>query len=157
MKMEMVHTKSHMVHYSMRWHELGIHLIQCVISNSLQSKLIRVMFDMWQRDVPIRIILLKARQWGGSTLIQVFMIWIQLVHLRQWNSVIVSHIENTAKTIRGMYTKILDNYDPWLLDLNKEDVLKLTPFENSQKTKHVISLVSSTITVVIGASSSIVL
>ena len=103
--------------------------------NRGQRKLIRVMFDMWQRDVPIRIILLKARQWGGSTLIQVFMIWIQLVHLRQWNSVIVSHIENTAKTIRGMYTKILDNYDPWLLDLNKEDVLKLTPFENSQKTK----------------------
>ena len=103
--------------------------------NRGQRKLLRVMFDMWQRDVPIRIILLKARQWGGSTLIQVFMIWIQLVHLRQWNSVIVSHIENTAKTIRGMYTKILDNYDPWLLDLNKEDVLKLTPFENSQKTK----------------------
>ena len=46
---------------------------------------------------------------------------------------IVLH-ENTAKTI-AVCTKILDNYDPWLLDLSKEDVLKLTPFENSQKTK----------------------
>lgn len=43
------------------------------ILNRAQRKLLKAIWDMWLRSVPIRIILLKARQWGGSTLIQIFL------------------------------------------------------------------------------------
>jgi len=54
---------------------------------------------------PIRLILLKARQWGGSTLVQIYMAWIQLVHCRNWNSVICAHLKESAANIKGMYSK----------------------------------------------------
>lgn len=108
------------------------------IFNRAQRKLLKAIWDMWLRDVPIRIILLKARQWGGSTLIQIFFIYVQLVHIEQWNSVICAHVENTAKVIRGMYSKLLKSYPIWLIDKEvKGDRLKLTPFEDSHKTKHI--------------------
>lgn len=64
---------------------------------------------------PIRIILLKARQWGGSTLIQVYMAWIQSVHRRNWHSLITAHIRNTAATLRKLYSDTMANYpeDLW--------------------------------------------
>lgn len=106
------------------------------VLNRGQWKLLRAMFSMWRGGKPIRIILLKARQWGGSTLVQIFMIWIQLVHKTQWNSVICAQVENTAKVIRGMYSKVLKYYPAWLLEGGCErDRLTLDPFENSQKTK----------------------
>ena len=106
------------------------------VFNKGQWKLLKVMYKMWQAGEPVRVILLKARQWGGSTLVQVFMIWVQLVHETQWNSVICAQVENTAKVIRGMYSKILKYYPVWLLDAGcSRDRLTLDPFENSQKTK----------------------
>lgn len=105
------------------------------IPNRGQRKLLKTIMQMWFEDKPIRINLCKARQWGGSTLIQIFMIWIQLVHKEQWHSVIAAHKENTSKIIRGMYTKLLRHYPSWLLDCNDNTPLKLLPFENSQKTR----------------------
>ena len=103
------------------------------VLNRGQRKLLKVILKMWFEEKPIRIILCKARQWGGSTLIQIFMIWVQLVHYKQWNSVIAAHKENTSKVIRGMYSKLLKNYPHWLL--GNSESLKLTPFEGSQKTR----------------------
>lgn len=59
---------------------------------------------------PIRLILLKARQWGGSTLIQMYMAWIQLVHHNNWHSLICAHVKDTSAHIRSMYATMLDNY-----------------------------------------------
>ena len=81
---------------------------------------------------PIRIIMLKARQWGGSTLTQVYMAWIQLVHLRNWNSIICAHLKDAAANIKGMYTKLLDNYPAWLLNSNEQPHFQ--PFERSANT-----------------------
>ena len=39
-------------------------------------------------SIPIRAIMLKARQWGGSTLTQMYMAWIQSVHCHNWHSLI---------------------------------------------------------------------
>jgi len=105
--------------------------------NRGQRKLLKRLYKAWLEGKPIRIILLKARQWGGSTLVQLFMIWIQLVRRRQWHSVICAHVENTAKVIRGMYSKLLKSYPTWLLDEDTIKPLNLVPFENSQKTRQV--------------------
>lgn len=59
---------------------------------------------------PIRIIMLKARQWGGSTLVQMYMAWIQCARRRMWHSLICAHVGKTAATIRGMYATMLEHY-----------------------------------------------
>lgn len=63
---------------------------------------------------PIRLILLKARQWGGSTLVQIYMAWLQSCHRRNWHSLICAHVKDTAAGIRGMYRTLLANYPPEL-------------------------------------------
>lgn len=103
--------------------------------NRGQRRLLDKFEEMRRKGKPIRIILLKARQWGGSTLTQVYIAWLQLVIKRQWSSVICAHTENTSRNVRGMYSKLLDNYPLWLCDAEKRDEIKLSNYENSQKTR----------------------
>ena len=51
-------------------------------------------------------IVLKARQWGGSTLVQLFYAWIQLFHRINWNSCIVAHQKDQARNVRAMYSRM---------------------------------------------------
>lgn len=75
-------------------------------------------------DRPIRIILLKARQWGGSTLVQMYMAWIQSCHRRNWHSLICAHVKDTSAALRGMYTKLLANYPRELWEGDEEPEFK---------------------------------
>ena len=59
---------------------------------------------------PIRAILLKARQLGGSTVVQAYMAWLQLLHRDNWHSLICAHVKDAAQTIRGMMSKLLASY-----------------------------------------------
>ena len=77
---------------------------------------------------PIRFILLKARQWGGSTLVQLYMAWIQLFVCEQWNSIIIAQVKDTAKVIRAMYSKVLENFPHIIF----KTALEFRPFEKSQ-------------------------
>ncbi|MBQ3555744.1 MAG: hypothetical protein IJA09_05975, partial [Bacteroidales bacterium] len=112
--------------------------------NTPQRRLLSELEDMRLADKPIRIILLKARQWGGSTLVQIYMAWIQLVHRKNWNSVICAHLKDSALNIKGMYTKLLENYPSWLLD--SEEPIKFQPFERMANTS-IISATKSKITI----------
>jgi len=85
---------------------------------------------------PIRIILLKARQWGGSTLIQTYMAWMQLMRRSGWNSLICAHVKDAAAGIKGMYSMILKNYPSWLKEDNP-DGWKFVPYEKSQSVSYV--------------------
>jgi len=64
---------------------------------------------------PVRIILLKARQWGGSTCTQFFMAWLQLVHAMGLNSLVIAQDKATATVIIDMFRKALDTYPVRLL------------------------------------------
>ena len=99
--------------------------------NRAQRHLLKILEDMRLAGEPIEIILLKARQWGGSTLIQFYMLWIQLVHRNNWNSVICGDVEGQSRTVRGMVTKAINNYPEWLLNSQ----IKFTPFEGSSKNR----------------------
>lgn len=78
---------------------------------------------------PIRLIMLKARQWGGSTLVQMYMAWIQSCHRRNWHSLICAHVKDAAAGIRGMYTKMLANYPESLWEGDTAPTFK--PYERS--------------------------
>lgn len=59
---------------------------------------------------PIRIILLKARQWGGSTTSQIYMAWLQLMHHTGLNSLIISNYNEGARKIKAMFKKMIKEY-----------------------------------------------
>lgn len=99
--------------------------------NRAQRKLLAKLEGMRLAGKPIRIILLKARQWGGSTLIQIYMTWIQLFHKKGWNSIIVGHVKDTSLEVKGMFSKLMENMPLWLID-DEATEPKVSPFEGSQ-------------------------
>lgn len=80
---------------------------------------------------PIRLIIDKARQWGGSTFVQVYMAWIQLIHKTSWHSTIVTDVEEQARNIRAMYSRLIRNYPSALGSFD------LSPFEGSSKNRYI--------------------
>lgn len=83
------------------------------------------------KNAPIDIILLKARQWGGSTLTQLYMMWIQTFHKQNWNSVICGHVESAARIVSGMLQKAVDNMPLWITSSQ----IKTSPYMGSVKTR----------------------
>lgn len=104
------------------------------VLNRAQRRVLGILEDMRTAGRPIRLIMLKARQWGGSTLVQVYMAWIQLVHCRNWHSVICAHVQDASRTIRGMYTNLLDNYPAELTDPDGPP-LRFAGFERAQNVR----------------------
>ncbi len=108
----------------------------CVIKDKLSGRLIPFVLNAAQRKVlaileeerragrPIRLIMLKARQWGASTLIQAYMAWFQLCHKHNWHSLVCSQIKDTSVRLRDMYETILNNYPEQLWDDDKPPRLK---------------------------------
>lgn len=80
-----------------------------------QIRLAARFMQMLEDLTPIRIIMLKARQWGGSTLTQVFLCYIQLVLTKGLNSLIVSHEKTSSAEIKDMFTKLMEHYPKWML------------------------------------------
>ncbi len=78
---------------------------------------------------PIRIILLKARQWGGSTTSQLYMAWLQLVHKVGLNSLIIAHQGMASDEIKDMFDRMIKAYPTEMLhqlgDSYKENESKL--------------------------------
>ena len=84
---------------------------------------------MRREGVPIRLVILKARQWGGSTLVQLYMAWIQLFLKEGWYSVILAQTKDTSKRIKAMYTKVLSSFPSWAID--GEGKIFFAPYEKS--------------------------
>ena len=80
-----------------------------------QRKLIATLEDLRLSSTPIRIVLLKARQWGGSTAIQLYMAWLQLVHEKGLNSLIIAHQGAGSDEINDMFTRLMEHYPTSLL------------------------------------------
>ncbi|MDR3137827.1 MAG: hypothetical protein LBT73_02980 [Tannerellaceae bacterium] len=100
--------------------------------NQAQRKLVKELEEMRRNGRPIRVVLLKARQWGGSTVVQVYMLWIQLMHKENWNSVICGTTEVQSTNILSIVRTALENYPS-----GKEKGLELKPFEGSSKHKRI--------------------
>lgn len=64
---------------------------------------------------PIRIILLKARQWGGSTTSQLYMAWLQLMHKKGLNSLIIAHQGSGSDEIKDMFDRMIKAYPTEML------------------------------------------
>ena len=98
------------------------------VLNRPQRRLLAVMESQRVAGRPVRVVLLKARQWGGSTLIQIYMAWMQLVRHKGWNSLICGHLHVTSKNIKRMYNLLLRHYPREFLD-DDDDALRFTKLE----------------------------
>ena len=87
--------------------------------------------DMRLKSEPIRLIILKARQWGGSTLSEAYEKWMQdFRHPNGWGMVILAHVKDATQRIRAMFTKMLQNQPGWSLGV-KDQTLKLGSYNKS--------------------------
>lgn len=101
------------------------------ILNRAQRKLLLKQETMRLNNEPIRILLVKARQWGGSTETQMYAGWIQIEHIKGWNSSIVADVKEQAAGMRRMYERLLDSYPSELQNLT------WTNFQGQQNVKYI--------------------
>lgn len=75
-----------------------------------QRKFVATLEEKRLASLPIRLILLKARQWGGSTTSQLYMAWLQLVHKVGLNSLIIAHQGAGSDEIKDMFDRMIKRY-----------------------------------------------
>ena len=118
--------------------------------NAPQLRLAAELERQRKEGKPIRVILLKARQWGGSTIIQVYMAWMQLVRHTGWNSLVCAHVKDAAALIKGMYSGLLHDY-PAVMKHGKEKEWSFQPYE---KTSGISYIASRDCRIAIGSSQA---
>ena len=85
------------------------------VLNRPQRRLVEAFEAMRLEGLPIRVIVLKARQWGGSTVTQIYMAWMQLILSTGLNSLIVGHVKTASAEVCGMFDKLMEGYPEAML------------------------------------------
>lgn len=101
-----------------------------LVFNNGQRKLYKAQAEQWANQQPVRIILDKSRQWGGSTETEAFLLWIQTFHEINWNSVIVAHQKDPARNVRAMYNRMVKAHPKNIADIEMHN------FEGSSNNKY---------------------
>lgn len=81
---------------------------------------------------PIRLNMDKARQWGGSTCVHVYYDHTQIRRKTGWNSIITTDVEDQARNILSMLTRVAEHYPKQY----GEVVLK--PYERMTNTRQIL-------------------
>lgn len=100
-----------------------------LVLNRGQRKLLKAMEDMRRAGIPIRIVLVKARQWGGSTLTEMYFLWLQTFKYENWHSGIIAKVNTQAANIRAMVSKAVHNFPKEIMPLT------IKQFEGMNNTK----------------------
>jgi len=96
-----------------------------------QRKLLKLFEDLRRANKPILVVLLKARQWGGSTLTQMYIKWMQeFRHPHGWNAAVITQADSTSKKIKAMYRKAVEKQPGWTVGMPGSK-LQMTPYERS--------------------------
>lgn len=80
-----------------------------------QRKFVSRLEEMRKAGKPIRLVMLKARQWGGSTTSQLYMAWLQLVHKVGLNSIIIAQQNKASDKIKDMFDRMIKQYPLYML------------------------------------------
>lgn len=82
--------------------------IQPLILNPPQQRLYEAIAQQWQKKKPVRIIILKARQMGFSTLTEAILFYVTATS-HNTESMIVAHVEEATKNLFHMSKRYYDN------------------------------------------------
>lgn len=81
--------------------------------------------------VPISLIILKARQWGGSTFCFFYQCWLQFKHNEFHSFAIAAHTSSASETILTMLKRTIKDYPAWDLGLSDDTQLHLAPADST--------------------------
>lgn len=99
--------------------------------NFPQLELLGICERMREKREPISIIILKARQWGGSTFCFFYQFWLQA----KWNEfhsfAIAAHTSSASQTILTMLKRTIKEYPAWDLGLPEGTTLHLAPADST--------------------------
>lgn len=95
-----------------------------------QRKVLKKQEEMRLAGRPIRIVMPKARQFGGSTETQLYGKWMQDFRHKRWNMAIMAHQASASIRIRAMYDLALEHQPGWSVGF-KGRQLKTAPFKGS--------------------------
>ena len=95
-----------------------------------QRLLLQAQEEMRLAGKPIRIVMPKARQFGGSTETQLYGKWMQDCRHQRWNMAIMAHQTAASIRIRAMYDLALEHQPGWSVGW-KGKRLKSAPFKGS--------------------------
>lgn len=124
------------------------------ILNRPQLRLVSLFEDMRKAGLPIRVIVLKARQWGGSTLTQIYMAWIQLVLAVGRNSAIVAHVKKASYGVRGMLKRLIEHYPVSLVHDIGEPYKTNEPIVTGTPSPNVIGIKSRECEIEVGSAEN---
>lgn len=114
----------------------GGNVVGFILNRPQRTILLPAMERLRKSDQPINIDLLKARQWGGSTMVQFYIIWIQRFWKIGWNSAICGHVDKQSKVVLGMYERAVSHFD---LRLNGFQPLTLDRYMGMDSTRTIKS------------------
>lgn len=102
------------------------------VLNPPQRRLIAELERQRKAGKQIQVMVLKARQMGFSTAVQMYMNWIQMCLRENWNSVVCAHELSQAAKVRSMYEGCLKNMPPL-----RGQKMTYAPYAGTQSTKQV--------------------
>ncbi len=116
--------------------------------NRAQRRLVETLEEMRTAGKPIRLILLKARQWGGSTCVQLYMAWLQLVLCPGLNSLIIAHQSSGTDEIKDMFDRLVKG----LCDEERPGVKEELHLENVGRSRSIFRVVERNAKVKVGTA-----
>ena len=122
--------------------------------NRPQRQLVSMFEDMRKAGMPIRLVLLKARQWGGSTATQIYMAWLQLVLTVGHNSAIVAHQKKASYGVRNMLKRLIEHYPVRLVHEMGDEYKPGEPIITGTPSPNVISIKARECEVEVGSAEN---
>lgn len=86
------------------------------ILNNAQRKVLRELERQRHAGLPLRLIVLKSRQWGCSTLICHYLMWLQTRRHENWHSLICAHQKSAATVLSGQINDIVRYFPEEIAD-----------------------------------------
>ena len=83
--------------------------------------------EMRKAGTPIDLIIVKARQWGGSTFCIFYQAWILFKWDRFHSFVVAAHIQSAAETVVDMLKNTMKEYPAWDLGLPEGESIHFAP------------------------------
>lgn len=115
-----------------------------LVLNPPQLRLYETIKALWEAGKPIRIIILKARQMGFSTLTAAIIFWLVVTNFNR-TAMVVAHEEKATKTIFGMYRLFFMLLPDWLKPQTRANSGYVLEFNQPTKSKSEVAGLNSVI------------
>lgn len=95
--------------------------------NCAQLIVLEMCEELREKGVPIDIVIVKARQWGGSTFCIFYQAWLLFKWDKFHSFSVAAHVQTAAETIVKMLRRAMADYPAWDLGLPEDSSLHFAP------------------------------